>query len=246
MSDAQDHLPGREVLVTGASDGIGRALVRRLAATGWRCTTLDIAAPQALEPGERFFAVDLSDRAALEALLPRVVQDRAIVGLVNNVGASLTTPVAQVQHAQLERLAQINLWCPVQCLQAVLPAMQARRWGRVVNVSSRAALGKPGRTLYSATKAGLHGLTRTWALELAATGITVNTVSPGPIATSMFHRLNPPDSPRTAEIVDAVPVQRMGAPDEVAHAIAYFMDDAAAFTTGQLLHVCGGLTVGMG
>ena len=130
-------------------------------------------------------------------------------------------------------------------IHALLPAMREARFGRIVNISSRAALGKEERTVYSATKAGLLGMTRTWALEMAPYGITVNAIGPGPIATDLFLSGNPPDSPKTKKILATIPLGRMGQPAEIAHAVASFMDDRAGFTTGQVLYVCGGMTVGL-
>lgn len=246
MRQSLDDAPvQRCALVTGGSRGIGRAVVRALSAQGWSVVSLDRQSPERLERNEQFHKIDLADRATLGLLLGRIAAECCFTGLVNNVGVGLSAPLEETRVEQLELMNQINLWCPVQCLQAILPKMRERGFGRVVNVASRAALGKPGRTIYSATKAGLHGMTRTWALEFAREGITVNTVSPGPIATEMFDALNPPGSASTAAIVEAVPVRRMGTAEDVAHAVAFFMDDRAGFTTGQLLHVCGGLTVGV-
>jgi NAD(P)-dependent dehydrogenase (short-subunit alcohol dehydrogenase family) len=111
-------------------------------------------------------------------------------------------------------------------------------------MASRAALGKELRTAYAATKAGLVGVTRVWALELGAHGITANALGPGPIATELFERANPADSPRTQAIIDSVPVKRIGTPEDVAHAAGFFLDELSGFVTGQVLYVCGGLTVG--
>ena len=130
-------------------------------------------------------------------------------------------------------------------MQALLPGMKACGFGRIVNMSSRAALGKELRTAYAATKAGLIGMTRVWALELGRHGITVNAIGPGPIRTELFDRANPPDSPRTQAIVDAVPVRRVGTPEDVAQAVAFFLDRRSGFTTGQMLYVCGGMTLGV-
>lgn len=112
-------------------------------------------------------------------------------------------------------------------------------------MSSRAALGKELRSAYAATKAALLGLTRVWTLELGRHGITVNAIGPGPISTELFDRANPPDSPRTKAIVDAVPVRRVGKPDDVANAVSFFLQDQSGFVTGQTLYVCGGMSVGV-
>ena len=145
----------------------------------------------------------------------------------------------------LHALTQLHLGAPLLLLQAVLPAMRASRFGRVVLLSSRAALGLAARSAYSATKAGMAGLARTWALELAGEGITVNCVAPGPIAgTAMFHDVVPAGSAREAALAGAIPVGRLGRPEDVARAVMFLAARDAGFITGQTLHVCGGASIG--
>ncbi|MEO2038608.1 MAG: SDR family oxidoreductase, partial [Martelella sp.] len=110
--------------------------------------------------------------------------------------------------------------------------------------TSRVTKGKLDRTLYSATKGAAQSMARTWALELGSAGITGNCVAPGPIATTAFWQNNPPDAPKTKAITDAIPVGRMGTPEDVANAVSFFCDARASFVTGQTLFVCGGVTVG--
>jgi NAD(P)-dependent dehydrogenase (short-subunit alcohol dehydrogenase family) len=122
--------------------------------------------------------------------------------------------------------------------------MRQRNYGRIVLISSRAALGLPTRTVYSATKAGMIGMARTWALELAPDGITVNVVAPGPIEdTEMFGQVVPSGSERAAALAKAIPVRRLGRSDDVARAVLFFADPASSFITGQVLYVCGGASV---
>jgi len=111
-------------------------------------------------------------------------------------------------------------------------------------VSSRAVLGLPTRTSYSATKAGMLGMARTWALELATFGITVNVVAPGPIKTANFHGVIPEGSPQVDHVIQSIPVKRLGQPEDVARAVMFFADREAGFVTGQVLYVCGGTSVG--
>ena len=130
-------------------------------------------------------------------------------------------------------------------VQANLPTMKRARFGRIVLVSSRAVLGLARRTVYSATKAGMLGMARTWALELGMHGITVNVVAPGPIqATGVFHDIIPKDSPKLPRIVESIPVKRLGMPGDVARAVLFFAAAEAGFVTGQTLFVCGGTSVG--
>lgn len=233
------------VLITGGSGGIGRAIARRAAEAGWRVANLDLRPPDASLPVEDFVACDVSDAAALKDALAAIAARHAPTRLVNNVGIVRPAPLEETSIEDLAAVMEVNLRSAVLAAQACLPAMRAARFGRVVNIASRAALGKELRTAYAASKAGLLGLTRTWALELAADGITVNAIGPGPIATELFRRANPDNSPRTRAIIEGVPVKRLGTPEDVAHAAAFYLDERAGFVTGQTIYVCGGLTVGL-
>jgi NAD(P)-dependent dehydrogenase (short-subunit alcohol dehydrogenase family) len=153
--------------------------------------------------------------------------------------------IEDISLEQIDDMLSLNMIAPLIMLQAVLPAMRAKKFGRIVNIGSRAALGKSGRTIYGGTKAGLAGMTRTWALETAADGITVNAIAPGPVATELFIASNPPDLPQTKKIAESVPVGRFGEPEEIAHAVRMLLDRKAGFITGQLLYVCGGMSVGL-
>jgi 3-oxoacyl-[acyl-carrier protein] reductase len=188
---------------------------------------------------------DLSDAAQTTNALEIALRGGPITRLVNNVGVVRPGPIETQTIADLDAVVSLNLRCAMQSLQALLPGMKRAGFGRVVNVSSRAAIGKAHRTVYAATKAGLHGMAKVWALELGAYGITVNAVGPGPIKTALFDRANPPGAVATQAIIDAIPVRRMGTPDDVAHAVNFFLDEKSGFVTGQVLYVCGGMTVGM-
>lgn len=188
---------------------------------------------------------DLSDPAQTAQALQKALEGGPITRLVNNVGVVVPADAEHQTLEELERAWALNVRCAQQCMQALLPGMKAAGFGRIVNMSSRAALGKELRTAYAATKAALLGMTRVWALELGRFGITANAIRPGPIRTELFDRANPPDAPRTRAIVEAVPVRRMGTPEDVAHAAAYLLDARSGFVTGQVLYVCGGMTVGV-
>jgi NAD(P)-dependent dehydrogenase (short-subunit alcohol dehydrogenase family) len=231
-------------LITGGANGIGRAVTERLAADGYGCIVFDRAAPRNDLPAD-YVEVDLSDRAATAAALAKVLKDGPITRLVNNVGVVRPGALEDASETDFEMAVSLNLRCALQCTQALVPGMKAARFGRIVNISSRAALGKELRTVYSATKAGLHGFAKTWALELGAFGITANAIGPGPIRTALFEGANPPGSPRTQAIINGVPVKRMGEPADIANAASFFLDARSGFVTGQVLYVCGGMTVGV-
>ena len=236
-------MAARTAMISGASRGIGLATAGLLAANGYRVIGLARNPPERPFPGE-FHAVDVADAPALGQVLAGALARGGVDALINNVGVAEIERLGQITRDALQRQLDVNILGTVSITQACVEGMRARRWGRIVNVSSQAVLGKDGRSGYAATKAGLIGLTRTWALELARDGITVNAVAPGPIATELFDTHNPPAAPSTRAIIEQIPIGRIGRPDEVAAAIAFFLDEAAGFITGQTLYVCGGLSVG--
>lgn len=152
--------------------------------------------------------------------------------------------IDEVQIDELQGLTQIHLGAAIQIMQAILPAMRQQQFGRVVLMSSRGALGLQTRTAYSATKAGMIGMARTWALELADQGITVNVVAPGPIQTPMFYDVVEAGSEREKQLAANIPVKRLGRVDDITRAVSFFTDPDNSFITGQTLYVCGGASVG--
>lgn len=236
----------RFVLVTGGSRGIGRAIVTRCLADGYQVVNLDKIAPPALLNGEVLYLADLTDAAATQSILKKITTEVNVLRVVNNAGFIRPAALEDATLEDFDAVCALNLRAPMLVAQALQPLMRAAKFGRIVNISSRAALGKEDRTVYSATKAGLLGMTRTWALEMASYGVTVNAVGPGPIATELFTSGNPPEAPKTKRIIEAIPVKRMGEPEDIAHAVASLLDDRAGFITGQVLYVCGGMTVGLG
>lgn len=225
------------VLVTGGAHGIGGAIAERCRQDGYEPVILD-------REGADTIHGDLSDPDSTAQALERALADGPITRLVNNVGAVFPNAVTDQTLDQFDAAVALNLRSALQCIQALLPGMREAGFGRIVNMSSRAALGKELRVAYAATKAGLLGLTRVVALEEGRNGVTANAIGPGPIATDLFTRANPANSPKTRAIIESVPVRRMGSAEDVAHAASYLLDARSGFVTGQTLYVCGGLTVG--
>ena len=234
----------RRAIVTGGSNGIGLAVVRSLLAGGAAVVSLDRAPNPLAHPDLRGIAVDLADEAATLAAARQAVADGPVTMLVHNAGAIRPALLADARAEDLAALTRLHLSAALLLAQATLPGMRAARFGRIVLVSSRAALGLATRGAYAATKAALIGLARTWALELGPDGITVNAVAPGPIETDMFHQILPPGDARIAALTASIPVRRLGQPEDVARAVAFLLDPASGFITGQTLFVCGGTSIG--
>lgn len=241
---AHGTVPGT-ALVTGTSTGIGTVLCRHLLDAGYEVLALARRATAIAHPRLKCLAVDLADRAATQQAARELAAAHAITTVVHNAGSIRPALLPDVSLADLDTLTELHLGSTITLVQAALPAMRAARFGRIVLVGSRGALGLATRSAYAATKAGMVGLARTWALELAADGITVNVVAPGPIrGTEMFHAVVPAESERERKLAAAIPVQRLGTPEDVARAVDFFVDPAASFVTGQVLYVCGGASVG--
>lgn len=234
-------MAARTFLITGATKGIGRALSERLSLSGH--TVIGLAREHTDFPGE-LVQVNLADREATAAALKDLTRRHAIDGVVNNVGLVRPQSIGNVNLDDLDDVLSLNLHPALQTVQALLPGMRERRWGRVVNVSSLTILGTVQRTAYAAAKAALVSFARSWALELADSGITVNAVAPGPTETELFRANNAPGSEGERRYLAAVPMGRFGQPHEIAAAIAFLLSEDAGFITGQTLYADGGASIG--
>jgi 3-oxoacyl-[acyl-carrier protein] reductase len=234
----------RCAVVTGGAQNIGRAIAERLRDDGYRVVVLDVVEPEAESFRADARRVDLSDRTAAEKAFTEIASQYPVRVLVNNVGIVAPASFDDVDVDDFDRIMHLNARTAILAAKAFVPTMRRLGGGRIVMNTSRVTLGKVHRTLYSASKGALQSMARTWALELAGDGITVNCVAPGPIATTAFWRNNPPDSDYTRNLVASIPVKRMGTPEDVANAVSFFCSDGASFVTGQTLFVCGGVTVG--
>ncbi|WP_137917002.1 SDR family oxidoreductase [Hydrogenophaga sp. 2FB] len=232
-------------VVSGASNGIGRAIAEALLDTGRPVVNLDHALPNWDHPLLASFQVDLTDEAATRQVAQDMAARYNVTALVNNAGATRPGTIDTATTGQLDDVVGLHLRAPLLLVQAFLPTLRASGEGRIVNMSSRAALGKGDRVVYSATKAGMIGLTRTLAMELGPDAITVNAIGPGPIATELFRSSNPEGAPQTERILKSIAVGRMGTPQDVARAVLFFLAPENGFVTGQVLYVCGGTTLGV-
>jgi 3-oxoacyl-[acyl-carrier protein] reductase len=241
-------LTGKIALVTGASGGIGGAIARRLHGQGATVVLSGTRAEalQALagELGERAQVVtcNLGDAAETDALVGKV---EAAAGqldiLVNNAGLTRDGLALRMKDDDWQQVLDVNLTAAFRLTRAALRGMMKRRWGRVVGITSIVGVtGNPGQANYAASKAGLIGMTKSLAQEVATRGITLNCVAPGMIETAMTDALN---EQQRARILTAIPMQRLGNPDEIASAVAYLASEEAAYVTGQTLHVNGGMAM---
>lgn len=224
----ENKMAKRVALVTGGSRGIGKAVCEKLEAMGY-----DVAAPTRAE-------LDLSLSGSVERFLELHEKDVYDV-IVNNAGINDINDIENVTDDEIERAMSINLVTPLKLLRKFVPAMKERRYGRIVNIGSIwGIVSKRGRVVYSMTKHGIHGITKTLAVELAEYNILVNTVCPGFTLTELTYKNNTAEQIKRIE--QDIPIGRMAQPDEIADAIAYLADERNTYLTGQLIAVDGGFT----
>lgn len=233
----------RVSVITGASQGIGLETARIRAKAGDHVIGIARHAPDNF-PGE-FIVGDLTDAAETQGIADQIIKKHgAVHHLINNVGMSKPALLGHVTLDDFDAVMNLNLKPALVLAQAFLPGMQQSRYGRIVNITSLVILGMTHRTAYAAAKAALGSFTRSWALELARDGITVNAVAPGPTETRLFRDNSPPGSESEKRFLAKVPMGRFADPAEIAHAIDFFMQPQSAIITDQTLFVDGGASIG--
>ena len=241
-------LTGRRALVTGSTRGIGRAIAEELAGAGARVAIVgrDLARAQAVAAevggGAEGFACDVADLAQVAALVEAV--EGAFGGidiLVNNAGLTRDNLMLRLKDDDWDAVIDANLRSAFATTRAASRGMMKRRWGRIINIASVVGLtGNKGQTNYAASKAGLIGLTKSVAKEYASRGILANVVAPGYVETDMTAAMTPEARAATAQ---QVPLERLGTPADIAHAVAFLASDLASYITGQVLVVDGGMVM---
>lgn len=248
---------GKVAIITGGAGGIGSATCRRFAAEGARVAVCDRDEAGARKIADEIkaaggqaeaFSCDITDRKAVDAAVKAIESSLGPTSiLVNNAGFDIFKPFLKTEMSEWDRLIAINLYGPLNMHHAVLPGMVERRYGRVVNIASDAArVGSTGEAVYAACKSAMLGFTKTLSREHARHGITLNVVCPGPTGTNLFNEfLQGAGNPE--KLMDsfrrAIPLGRIGAPDDLPGAIAFFASDDAAYCTGQVISVSGGLSM---
>jgi 3-oxoacyl-[acyl-carrier protein] reductase len=241
------ELAGRTALITGASGGIGDAIARQLHAqgagvvlAGRRREALDALA-EALGARVRVEVAELADAHAAERLVARAEADGGLDVLINNAGLTRDNLALRMKEEDWQMVLDVNLSAGFRLSRSALRGMMRRRWGRIVNVTSVVAVtGNPGQANYAAAKAGMIGMTKSLAAEVASRGITVNCVAPGFIQTAMTAALG---EEQRSRLLDRVPLGRFGEGADVAAAVGYLASEEAAYVTGQTLHVNGGMAM---
>lgn len=244
MSD----LKNKNALITGASGGIGSAIARRIHAAGAKValsgTRQEPLERLANELGERasILPCNLNDMAAVEALPKQAIDALGSLDiLVNNAGITRDNLFMRMSDEEWQTVINVNLTATMKLCKGALRGMMKSRWGRIINISSVVgATGNPGQGNYAASKAGMVGMSKSLAYEVASRGITVNVVAPGFIATAMTDKLA---DDRKEAILAQIPAGRMGAAEDIASAVGYLASDGAGYVTGSTLHVNGGMAM---
>jgi len=250
MGHEQNSLEGRVAIVTGAGRGIGRAITGKLVESGAKVAACDVDLKSALETADRLNVrehsaiscrVDVTDPASVVSMITEAKDNFGQVDiLVNNAGIMYRTRILDISVEEWEKTIQVNLGGPFLCTQAVLPVMKKRRFGRIINISSSAgrSVSTLGGAHYTASKAGLLGLTRAVAKEAAPFGITVNAICPGLVDTEMARMTT--TEKELQDFLAAFPINRIGTPDEVGDLVVFLCSDKASYITGASIDINGG------
>lgn len=244
-------MDGKAVVVTGAGRGIGLSIARRLAAEQATVVVADLDGDRAKQAASEIdgqvvpVAMDVTSLDSVRSAIDLVIRDHGGVDvLVNNAGWDQAGPFAESDPELWSRILAINLHGVLNTCHAVLPHMLERRLGRIVNVASDAGrVGGSGQAIYSAAKGGVIAFTKAIALENARNGIVANCVSPGPTDTDLFTSMGGHNPRYTEALAKAIPMARIGAPEDIANAVLFFASDQASYVTGQTLSVSGGLVM---
>lgn len=242
-------LENKIAIVTGAAQGIGKAIATKLADEGASVVVTDLNEAGAKETADGLgggavgMQLDVTDKASVVATVALVKERYGRIDvLVNNAGWDKAEPFVDSEVATWDRIIQINLYGQLHTCHAVLPVMAEQGYGRVVNIGSDSGrVGSSGEAVYSAAKGGVIAFTKTIAREMARAGVTANCVSPGPTDTELFASIG--GEALRAALTKAIPLKRLGQPEDLANAVAFLASDEAAFITGQTVSVSGGLTM---
>lgn len=242
------NVKDRVAIVTGSGQGIGEGIARVLAAAGAKVMINDLVPEKVDEVagdlGAAGHAADVSTAGGVEGLVEATLDAYGRIDiLVNNVGMARDGYLAKMSEEAWDTVIQVNLKSQFLTCRAVAPHMMEQKYGRIINISSRAWLGGPGQANYAASKGAVISLTRTLALEMARFGITANVVAPALVDTPLFRGLTEEVQER---LVKTIPVQRIGTPEDIGNAVLFLAADESSYVTGQTLYVCGGRSLGAG